>query len=290
MFGEEVDYHLLKPLTHARNRATEDELNNRAKDSAIDLNHARRRIEKLQSRLDNLLPIAPKIRYLDVGCGNGDLGIALVSLGATDVTGVDVVARNIVAANANAQRLGFSDSAQFICADVLSWDCVADFDVVISHEALEHIEDPRRFLKRLVTLTRPDGCVVLAFGPLFHSPLGDHLGDFFRVPLPWRSLIFSEKALLRLRREKFRPTDQAATLKEITGHLNMMRYSEFERYVEETGWRFDYLAINPQLRTYPPLQALSNIVTKLPFRDYFSASVYAVLRKAGDVSPLSHGT
>lgn len=118
----------------------------------------------------------------------------------------------------------------------------------------------------------------MAFGPLFHSPFGDHMNDFFRLQIPWRGVLFSEKALLRLRQEKYRPTDPVVHFQDIKSGLNLMRYSEFLRYVSDTGWEFRFLAINPQLKRVPLLFHLSNVLIRIPIvKDYFASSVYAVL-------------
>ena len=65
------------------------------------------------------------------------------------------------------------------------------YDVVLSHEALEHIEDPKFFLQKITQLIEPDGTFILAFGPLFFSSFGDHMGGFFRFQIPWRGIFFS---------------------------------------------------------------------------------------------------
>jgi hypothetical protein len=122
---------------------------------------------------------------------------------------------------------------------------------------------------------------VLGFGPLFHSPFGDHMSEFFSVQIPWRGVIFSEKAVLRVRRECYRPGDDAETYGDIVEGLNLMRYSEFLTYVRETGWRFTYLALNPRLKRIPPLHWASGAITRIPVvRDYCVFSVYAVLRRS----------
>lgn len=59
-----------------------------------------------------------------------------------------------------------------------------------------------------------------------------------------------------------------------------MRYSEFLRFVIQTGWTFDYLAVNPQLKQLPPLYWLSSVLVRFPgIRDYFASSVYTILRR-----------
>lgn len=280
MFGSIVDYWLLRPLTHNRNSATEDQLNISAtQEWSCDIDAAVSRIKKLQARLQGRLPIKADIRYLDIGCGSGDIAIGLAMLGASHVTGIDIVPRCICAAIANTERLELKNRIELVCGDIHTWRPCQRFDVVLSHEALEHIQDPKSFLQILKYFVKPDGIVVLAFGYLFHSPAGDHMEGFFRIPIPWRGVLFSEKAMLRLRRKQFRPTDQAVSYREICGGLNLMRYSEFLRYTADAGWTVDFLAVNPQLRAIPAVYWLSTLLVRSHWtRDYFASSVYAILR------------
>src|SRR5262249_52972733 len=96
---------------------------------------------------------------------------------------------------------------------------------------------------------------------------------------PWRGVLFSEQAILRLRREQYRPTDRETSYQNISGGLNLLRYSEFLQYVTDTGWEFEFLSVNPQLRTFPILHRLSNALVRVPrVQNYFAASVYTILR------------
>jgi hypothetical protein len=127
----------------------------------------------------------------------------------------------------------------------------------------------------------PDGVAVVGFGPLFHSPFGDHMSAFFRAQIPWRGILFSEKAMLKIRRECYRPGDAAEHYQDIVGGLNLMRYSEFLAHVRDAGWEFTYLALNPRLKHQPVLRHVSAAVTRIPgLRDYFVFSVYAIMRRS----------
>ena len=281
MFGSTVDYWLLRPLTHRRYIATEEELDARADvEQPFDAARAQRRLDKWNRRLDNRLPLRRDWRYLDVGCGQGDLTIAFAMAGCGYVCGIDMIARNIARAKSSAAQLGLKGRVEFVCGDVHEWQTRDKFDVILSHEALEHILEPKAFLQRLADVVADNGLAVLAFGPLFHSPLGDHMNAHFRVPIPWKGALFSEQANLRLRAENFRPGDYPSRYQDMKGGLNLMRYSEFLRYVRETGWHVDTLRVNPQLRGYPPLYWMSCGLTRLPIvRDYFASSIYTILRR-----------
>ena len=281
MLGATLDYLILRALAHRRNRATEeqlDALSERASPAALE--EAGSKFAKLVERFEGRLPIDPRLRYLDVGCGSGELTLAFARRGIEHVTGVDVLPRNIEAARACARRAGVGEGVQFVCRDFYEWAPEGKYDVLLSFDALEHIEAPAAFLARMADLLAPGGVAVLAFGPLFHSPFGDHMWDFFRVQIPWRGVLFSEKALLRVRRECFRPTDPADSYRQIAGGLNLIRYSDFLKHVSDTGWTFDYLRVNAFLET-PAFRFASSLLTRVPaLRDYLVHNVYAVLRRA----------
>ena len=278
MLGAMFDYFILRPFAHGRNRATEQQLDALySETSTRSVEAARTKLLKLVDRFDGHLPIDPRLRYLDLGCGSGELTLALAGLGAENVTGVDFLRRNIQRAKACAAQAG-CERVQFVCADVYEWIPERRYDVLLSFDALEHIDAPAAFLRKMADFIAPGGVAVLAFGPLFHSPFGDHMWDFFRVQIPWRGVLFSERAVLRLRRECYRPTDPAQSYSSVAGGLNLIRYSDFLKQVREAGWTFEYLRVNTFLR-HSPLRFISDCIMRVPgLRDYFVHNVYAVLK------------
>jgi SAM-dependent methyltransferase len=282
MLGATLDYFILRGLAHRRNLATEEQLDSlSSKVPTGSFEDATSKFRKLFDRCEGYLPVDHSLRYLDMGCGTGGLTLAFAMLGVRHITGVDFLPRNIERAEAHARQIGAGRGVQFICRDLRAWVPEEKYDVLLSFDALEHIEDPEAFLRKMTDFIAPGGIAILAFGPLFHSPLGDHMWDFFRLQIPWRGVLFSEQAVLRVRRECFRSTDPASNYREIAGGLNLMRYSEFLKHVRDTGWEFDYLAVNTFLKRLPTLQFLSDIVMRFPvIRDYFVHNVYAVLRRA----------
>ena len=291
MLGTRLDYFILRSMAHRRNLASEQQLDDAFKQvSKATFQAQMPKFRKLIERFDGHLPLDPKLRYLDLGCGTGELTMAFAKLGAGGVagmttgaiTGVDILPRSIERARKLASEVGVAEQVNFICQDVHTWFPAAEerYDVVLSFDALEHIDQPRQFLHKMADLVTPGGIAVLAFGPLFHSPFGDHMWDFFRVQIPWRGILFPEQTLLRVRREYFRPTDPARRYRDIAGGLNQMRYADFLRSVHATGWEFDFLAVNTFLKRWPALRTLSDWLMRIPgLQDYFVHNVYAVLRR-----------
>lgn len=281
MFGETIDYWLLRPLAHKKWRMTSDDLDRAAEaDTQVDIDHAKQRLAKWNRRLDQRIPLREDFRYLDIGCGKGGLALAIAAESGGHVTGIDVMSRQCAIATKHAKTLGLSERTEFIASDIHDLDESAKYDVLLSHEMIEHVRDPRDFFQTVGRLLKPGGFFVVAFGPLFHSPWGDHM-NFYHIPIPWKGALFSERALLRLRTECFRPSDPVTRCQDMEGGLNKMRYTEFLQYMEESEWVPDLMYVNPQFKRFPPLYLASNLLLKVPVvRDYFAASVYAIFRRA----------
>ncbi len=279
MFGKTIDYRLLRLFAHGRISEAEEL---RRLESAMSAEFVEARFEKWNRRLDNEIPIEPDARYLEVGCCMGDMSLALALRGCKRVTAIDKDPDYIEMAKRCARKMQLEGKVAFEAMNVHDVPEDWEYDIVISHETLEHVERPRDCLRLIDgALKQGRGArIVLGFGPLFHSPFGGHVSGFFKIRIPWIAVLFSEAALMRLRQE-FRPTfDDAESFEDMREGLNRMKYSEFLRYVKELGWITERLVVNPQLKRWPGLWRLSNLLTRLPLaRDYFAVSVYAIYRR-----------
>jgi SAM-dependent methyltransferase len=95
-------------------------------------------------------------RALDIACGVG-YGTQLVADRAgCDALGVDRDDRAIAYATA---RYG-SPRVRFAIGDALAFEDAGGFDLVVSLETIEHVDDPVRLIARLVSLARPGGTIV----------------------------------------------------------------------------------------------------------------------------------
>lgn len=90
----------------------------------------------------------------ELGAGTGWLTAMLGCVG--DTLGVEL---SDVAVEAASQRFSH---VRFECADVTTWAYPpASFDIVVSHEVIEHIQDQQRYVDVAHGLLKPGGAIIL---------------------------------------------------------------------------------------------------------------------------------
>lgn len=100
------------------------------------------------------------LRLLDIGCGGGILSEAMTRLGA-QVTGVDVVEKNIHIAHLHAQQSGLHVDYRAGTAEALA-ESGEQFDMVLNMEVVEHVADLPGFMRACAALVRPGGLMSVA--------------------------------------------------------------------------------------------------------------------------------
>jgi 2-polyprenyl-6-hydroxyphenyl methylase/3-demethylubiquinone-9 3-methyltransferase len=99
------------------------------------------------------------LRILDVGCGGGLLCEPLARLGA-DVVGIDPVKENIEVAQSHAKEMDLNITYLPYAIEDLPSDFTS-FDIIVASEIIEHVNDPKGFLKACVERLSPQGCLVM---------------------------------------------------------------------------------------------------------------------------------
>jgi 2-polyprenyl-3-methyl-5-hydroxy-6-metoxy-1,4-benzoquinol methylase len=106
----------------------------------------------------------PGAKLLDIGCGNGNLPMALGSLGY-NVRGIDVDETSIKIAN---ERNTF-DNVSFDVADANKFTESDEYDLIICTEVLEHLEKPVELVQSSYRILKPGG-VMIATVPNGYGP------------------------------------------------------------------------------------------------------------------------
>lgn len=170
---------------------------------------------------------------VDFGCGEGHEAVDLASRGAAKVIGVDIRESALQTARDVATRAGVENTCVFTtrCAEVA--------DRIISLDSFEHFENPALILEEMANLLKPDGKVLISFGPTWYHPSGGHLFSVF----PWAHLLFSERALIKWRNDI--RSDGATRFGEVEGGLNQMTIGRFEELVAASSLQIEFLETVP---------------------------------------------
>lgn len=205
---------------------------------------------------------------LDVGCGAAGKSQYYIKMGASRVTGVDVVPAYEREAMALAEKLGYSDKFNFICADAAELPFPDNtFDTIIINDAMEHFPAPEAVLAEMLRLVKPEGHIFINFPPYGH-PYGAHLSD--AISLPWAHFFFSERALIAAYRALVKDLPDGkqrirlricsdARGREYIGYINHMTISRFKKILKELKVKPQYYAELPLRRFLTPLAKIGGV-------------------------------
>ena len=99
------------------------------------------------------------INILDIGCGGGLLSEPMSRLGA-NVVGIDASKKNIEVAKFHAKKNKLK--INYICASPEILKIKKKFDVILSMEIVEHVEDINFFIKKSSELLKKNGLMFIA--------------------------------------------------------------------------------------------------------------------------------
>jgi SAM-dependent methyltransferase len=91
---------------------------------------------------------------IDVGCGPGHYSVALATMGAARVVGLDFAPRMIDIAAEKARRAGVADRCRFVSADVLTYSTEEAYDYAVVMGFMDYVEEPRRLVEWVLSNTK----------------------------------------------------------------------------------------------------------------------------------------
>jgi 2-polyprenyl-3-methyl-5-hydroxy-6-metoxy-1,4-benzoquinol methylase len=193
---------------------------------------------------------------IDFGCGTGAEAVEMALAGAARVIGLDICDSYLKAARERAAAAGIGDRCVFLTSPPEP----ADF--IVSLDSFEHFDDPMSILETMDRYLKPNGAVLVSFGPAWYHPYGGHLFSLF----PWAHLVFTEKTMLEWRRA-FHPEQTARKVTECG--LNKMTVRRFEQLVADSPFRFSYY--DPR-----PIRKVRRFYNRLT-REFFTSVVRCTL-------------
>ncbi|HEX8201000.1 MAG TPA: class I SAM-dependent methyltransferase [Isosphaeraceae bacterium] len=239
----------------------------------------RRFVDLGYAKGDKFLRTFPEIdlvgrRVLDFGSGSGGASLLYAERGATQVIGVDISEASLaIAHEAIAQRRGHGAGAgppiEFRRGGTRTIPLEDEsVDLVLSEDAVEHLEDPEAIFHEWWRVLAPGGKVILSFGPLWYHPHGLHLWDIF--PAPWTHVLFPERTCVRARNLLKADGGQQQTW---TGlGMNRMTLRRFARLVATSNFR-------PALMRVHAVRGLQPLLRVPGIREFFASEVDCILEK-----------
>lgn len=109
-------------------------------------------------------------RVLEVGCGLGG-NLAPFARKGCDVSGVDIDPQSIDKAKDLFDKCGLNGT--FTCCDIHDYKADCAFQLIMLHDAIEHIKEKKCLMARLRELLTEDGVLYIAF-PAWCMPFGGH--------------------------------------------------------------------------------------------------------------------
>lgn len=100
------------------------------------------------------------LRLLDIGCGGGLLSEPMSRLGF-EVVGADASEQNIKTAAVHADEQDLVIDYRATTAEALN-EASERFDIVLNMEVVEHVANPRRFLRDCAQMVKPGGLMICA--------------------------------------------------------------------------------------------------------------------------------
>jgi len=101
------------------------------------------------------------LSLMDIGCGGGLIAEPMRRMGF-DVTAIDASSENIGTARAHASEMGLDIAYRAATVEQVEAEGVGPFDVVLVLEIIEHVADPKNFLRACSRLVAPGGIMVVA--------------------------------------------------------------------------------------------------------------------------------
>ncbi len=237
-------------------------------------------------RLGNKVDFVDKT-VLDVGCGHGTTCIYVASHGACQVVGIDIQEHLIEFAKTklHTEYCELTNKVDFKVVTEPKQLGGQKFDIILSKDSFEHIENPKKYLQELEEYVADDGIIVIGFGPLWKSPYGGHIG--FMTPFPWAHLLFPESVIMN-ERKRFRPDEDAETFEQVKGGLNKMTLSKFMAVIDSSNLEPLYFKLNVHDRK---LTGVFNILRRLPFcHEHFTFNLYSIWRVKPQISADLHSS
>jgi SAM-dependent methyltransferase len=232
--------------------------------------------------IEERFPLAPGMRVLEIGCGEGGVLKAFLDRGCTGV-GVELdLARVEDAKKFLADELA-SGQLKFLARDIYQVNAEDDlggrFDIIVLKDVIEHIHDQPRLIGWMKTFLEPGGVIFFGFPP-WQMPFGGHqqMAHSRLSRMPYIHLL-PRRMYRWLLRRKNEPVDDLMEIRD-----TRISIERFERICREQGYQvlhFRHYLLNPiyewKFGWKPRRQHF--LIRSVPYvRNFFTTCVYYVVK------------
>ncbi len=221
-------------------------------------------------------------KLLDIGCGNGNVSIALGSLGYT-VWGIDVDETSIKMAN---ERNPF-ENVRFDVVDANAFTESEQYDLIICTEVLEHLEKPEALVRSAYSILKPGGTMIVTV-PNGYGPRE----SLMTKPMQWMMRKGHTDKLVKIKKAFGYTHATAQSSNPDLTHLQFFTRKSLFALMENTGFNLMAFGKSDFLELVFPFSFIANRVKALQkldcaLADYLPAALtngfYTTWKKANQV-------
>ncbi|MFV0391395.1 MAG: class I SAM-dependent methyltransferase [Paludibacteraceae bacterium] len=232
--------------------------------------------------VENVLTITDGMTVGEIGCGEGGNLKPFLDKGCA-IVGIDIATNKIQ----NAKRYYETDpnksKTTFIAEDIynINAEDIESLDLILMRDTIEHIPDQEKFLGKLRSFLKPNGCVFFGFPP-WRMPFGGHqqiCETKILSILPYYHLLPRKlyESILRLG-ESDAKIQTLGEIKETGISINT-----FKKYLYRNNYRIakeTFFLINPgyEAKFHLKPRKVPKLIA-IPFiRDFYTTAYYCVVK------------
>ena len=227
--------------------------------------------------------VSKGMNVLEIGCGDGGNLLPFSRMNC-NVVGIDLSEERIRDA-----RMFFEENeakGRFIASDIFQIEELQQqFDIIVCHDVIEHINDKESFLRKCKQLLKQGGGIFISF-PAWQMPFGghqqicrsrflSHLPFFHLLPTAWY------KGILRAWKEDEECVRELLNIRQTKCPIEL-----FERTIRKEGFKAidrTLYFINPhyEVKFHLHPRKLYTVIGRIPYiRNFFTTSCFYFLESS----------
>lgn len=226
-------------------------------------------------------PITAGMDVLEIGCGDGGNLLPFSEMGCNTL-GVDIAAGRIKDAITFFEEAGAK--GKFIASDIFKIkELEHNFDLIICHDVLEHIEDKRTFLSNLKKYLKAGGIVFMSF-PAWQMPFGGHqqiCRNKVVSHFPFLHLLpnFLYKAALKWGKESQGCIDELLEIKSTRTSIELFEKLAKKEHIQLVDRELYFINPHYKIKFGLKPRRLSALIGGIPYiRNFFTTSCLYILK------------